>query len=105
MKRHEDLISHALPILSRNPYVQKVYLFGSCARNTENWNSDVDLFVIVDDAISNKEIRGLQTSAVPDDFRLPEVDIVVYRSGSLDETSFFISQTEQDRRLLYEKLL
>ena len=105
MKRHDDLISYVLPILSDNPFVQKVYLFGSCARNTETWGSDVDLFVVVDDSISDQEIRQLQTSAVPDDFRLPEVDIVVYRTSSLSEPSFFISQTERDRRLLCEKLL
>ena len=105
MKRHDELVAYALPRLAQNDFVQKVYLFGSCARQTETWDSDVDLFVVVDDAITDREIRQLQLSAVPEDYRMPEVDIAVYRNSSLNDTSFFVSQTQSDWRLLYEKLL
>jgi len=105
MQRHVELINHAVSVLTASPNVQRVYLFGSCARGDESWSSDVDLLVVVDDSIVDTDIRLLSMSCIPDDSRTPELDIAVYRESTLATDTFFLQQARQDWRLLYENLL
>ena len=47
-ERHQEAIEYALNILSANPYksyIDKIYMFGSCARKEQRYTSDVDLLV------------------------------------------------------------
>lgn len=48
--RHKKAIIYAMKQIQCSElaeYVEKIILYGSCARGTENWNSDVDLCVIL----------------------------------------------------------
>ena len=47
-KRQAAALEYALDQLHRSdiaPYIEKVYLYGSCAKGEENWDSDVDIFI------------------------------------------------------------
>ena len=100
MQRHDKLISFAVDKLTANPVVKNIYLFGSCSRGDEAWSSDVDLFVVVDDAATNREIRLLSCEAVPEEFECPELDVCVYRESSLRNDTFFHQQVKKDWRQL-----
>lgn len=53
-KRHRDAIIYALQQLKSfelSPYIEKVYLYGSCARGEEKWSSDVDLCIILKESV------------------------------------------------------
>ena len=105
MQRHDNLISHVLNVLNTNPIVKNIYLFGSCARCEESWSSDVDLLVVVDDSATDTGLRQISTECVPENYRAPELDIVIYREASLRSESFFLDCIRKDWRLLYENVL
>lgn len=47
-KRHNAALDYALEQMKKSdisPFIEAVYLFGSCARGQEKWESDVDLLV------------------------------------------------------------
>ncbi len=47
-KRHQGALNYALSQISRSPiapYVETLLLFGSCAKKTEHFESDIDLFL------------------------------------------------------------
>ena len=100
MQRHDELIAFAVDRLASNPAVKNIYLFGSCSRKEENWSSDVDLFVVVDDATPDCEIRLMSNEIVPEDYRCPELDVVVYRKSSLEKDTFFLQQVKKDWKVL-----
>ena len=75
--------------------ISKVYLFGSCARGTDNENSDIDFFVV-----PNKNLSLLKQSSLlvncKEKFN-KDVDIVV-DDGSEDN---FIKNINKDKILVY----
>ena len=106
MERHDRALAYALDYLKTERCVRAVYLFGSCARGTEKYLSDIDLFVVVEDETTNDMIRHIANNGLPYIHGLPEVDITVYRQGTLDNTeSFFLKGVKRDWRLLYEHVL
>lgn len=55
-KRHRDAIIYALQQLKSfelSPYIEKVYLYGSCARQEERWDSDIDLCIILKESVKD----------------------------------------------------
>lgn len=65
------------------PYAKNLYLYGSCARQSQSYLSDVDLFLVVDDTcdarLFHEEIFILRGSVIPEDTSLPEVDLYAVR--------------------------
>lgn len=63
------------------PFVQKVYLYGSCARHEQTYTSDVDLFLELDkdfDLEKHKtDVLLLKSTVSPLDIGEPEVDLKV----------------------------
>ena len=96
MLRHNQLLDDVLPKLQGHKLVKQIYLFGSCARKEEEWASDVDLLLIVDDKATDREIRLLSHECYPDDFSVPELDIVVYRESSMSSRNFFLQQVQKE---------
>lgn len=83
-QRSQRSIQHAISEIRKSPicpYVKTVYLYGSCARKSQNYNSDVDLFLILNDEVDAEEIRDdiyiLKSKVSPGDLSLPEVDLKV----------------------------
>ena len=53
-KRHQDAVYYAISKLKDYPlapYIETIYLYGSCARGEEKWNSDVDLCIILKESV------------------------------------------------------
>lgn len=67
-------------------YVKKIYLYGSCARKEQKFNSDVDLFMELSDNFDIEKYRNtiiiLKGSVSPLDSALPEVDLKVVIGNS-----------------------
>ena len=53
-KRHRDAVSYAINQLNDYPlasYIKEIYLYGSCARGEERFDSDVDLCIILKESV------------------------------------------------------
>lgn len=55
--------------------IEKIYLYGSCARNEARYESDVDLYIELNEDVPAADIRELKIKCNPEDWRLPDVDI------------------------------
>lgn len=84
-KRHQEAAQYALEQIKQSkvfPYVKALILYGSCAKKQEQWNSDVDLFLLLDPDMRNQEemhrnLRLLRSDVTTDDISMPEVDLHV----------------------------
>lgn len=83
-KRTNISLKYALSTLQKSnisPFVKHVYLYGSCARNEQNYNSDVDILVELTDDINVEKYRSdvisLKGKVSPTDLELPIVDMHV----------------------------
>lgn len=63
------------------PYVQSLYLYGSCARKEQTCDSDVDLFLVLSPSIDKElyfeDMLVLRSKVTPTDSSLPEVDLQI----------------------------
>lgn len=83
--RNSDLsIRYAVEKIKQSPiapYVENLYLYGSCARKTQNYNSDVDLFLVLSESIDRDmyydDMLMLKSKVSPTDTTLPEVDLKI----------------------------
>lgn len=60
--KQKKAITFALKTIQKSellPYIDKVILYGSCARGSEKWNSDVDLCIILKQ--ESKQLPDLST--------------------------------------------
>lgn len=83
-KRQQTALEYALGVIKRSPvypFIENLYLYGSCSRASEKWESDVDLFMELSPAISAHDLkiplRLLKTEVMTDDFNDPEVDLKI----------------------------
>lgn len=58
-------------------YIKKICLYGSCARNEQRADSDIDLYLELEAGVPMKELRALKISCNPDDWRLPDVELKI----------------------------
>lgn len=62
-------------------FVQKIYVYGSCARKEQSYTSDVDLFIEFapdfDINTYKDELNDLRGHVSPTDLELPEIDLHV----------------------------
>lgn len=82
--RSEKTIAYAINRIKEStiaPYVKHLYLYGSCSRCTQNFNSDVDLFLELVDEFDSEQYRDevirLKGIVSPKDIHSPEVDLKV----------------------------
>lgn len=83
--RHQQALDYALQQIRTSPvfpYVTGVYLFGSCAKQKETENSDVDLLLEVNlpeemDEDLRSALRLLKTEITSDDWEAPDVDLII----------------------------
>lgn len=78
-------IEQILNINKENPIIQSIWVFGSCARSEEKYNSDVDILCIVNKT-GNEErriMRRMRSLSINPNINYPEVDLVFkYNNGN-----------------------
>ncbi|MFR3139016.1 MAG: nucleotidyltransferase family protein [Lacrimispora saccharolytica] len=80
--RHKQALRYAMEKISCSPlapYVNELYLYGSYARGTQTWESDVDLLLTLDANAPNlkKEIIKLKAEVSQDGIDDVQVDLKV----------------------------
>lgn len=82
--RSRRSISYALNIIRRSPvapYIQALYLYGSCARGEQTYNSDVDLFMVLSPDFNTNKYKNdvilLKSAISPASLEMAEVDLNV----------------------------
>ena len=77
-------IKYAINVIKSSriaPYIHGLYLYGSCARKEQNYDSDVDLFLVLSPELDRKyygdDILILKSKVTPPDTSLPEVDLKI----------------------------
>lgn len=84
-KPHQEALEYALDVIRKSPlfpYVVGIYLFGSCAKKTENPDSDVDLLLELSPSANLTEelrvpLRLLKSDVMTDSLDDPEVDLKI----------------------------
>ena len=81
-ERSKKSIDYAISIIKESrifPFVDKLLLYGSCARQDQRYDSDVDLFLVlkpnIDLDVYRDDLIRLKGDVSPVDFDLPEVDL------------------------------
>lgn len=92
------------------PYIDKIILYGSSARGEENWSSDVDIFLILNDETPRVAIRALHELKgtfldAPFDEKLARVDLhsTFISTWENKNQDFFFCQIKKDGIILWEK--
>jgi predicted nucleotidyltransferase len=88
-----------------NDYVDAVVLFGSKARGDDDYISDIDVLVIIDDCSESKLI--LLKKELVKDLNMPINWISVYRRSSIEDMrkygSYFLWHIKSEGKILYSK--
>jgi predicted nucleotidyltransferase len=90
----ERVLSKIIPIVSVEPSIDKVILFGSRARGDNKPNSDIDL------ALEGTNIPLRISTKLRDAAGLYKLDIV--RLGELDDGELLF-EIQQDGKVIYER--
>lgn len=84
LERSRKTISYAIDQIQKSPlapFVQNIYLYGSCARKEQKYGSDVDLFLELSPKVNREELQHemtlLKANVTPLDDSLPEVDLKI----------------------------
>lgn len=84
VKRSEQSIQYAINQIqasSISPYVKRIILYGSCARKTQSYQSDVDLLLELDTDMDTEkyhnDIMQLKGCVSPKNLDDPEVDLKI----------------------------
>ena len=98
-KRSLISINYAIAQIKQSkiaPFVQDLYLYGSCARNEQDYNSDVDLLLELSDDIDLDKYRSdlliLRSKVMPISDDLPEVDLRIEIGDKWKNSSLFFYQ-------------
>ncbi len=105
MNRHEKSLQYALDKLKNSDYsdyISCVYLYGSCSREDYKFNSDIDLFVCVHENTPAAILRKMRSDVINDDYTLPEVELMVSKSGLYSVSRQFNENLQKEAVLLWE---
>lgn len=92
-------------------YINKIYLYGSCARNEQTFYSDIDLFIVLKENISDDEfwkvksvLSGECMLCVSDAANDADIDIHYTKNSEwYSANDFFYEQIRKDCILLWER--
>ena len=105
MRRHEKSLQYALQQLKSDDYsiyIRSVYLYGSFSRKEHKYDSDVDLFVCVQENTPTKVIARMRSAVINDDYTLPEVELKISKSGLFSSSRQFDENLQKEALLLWE---
>jgi predicted nucleotidyltransferase len=110
--RQQQALEYALRQIEQSslfPYISSIILFGSCAREEQNFESDVDLFLVLD--ISKNDFENIKQDIIylrgtisPVEATAPEVDvkITIGNSWETDDSTIYYF-IRKDGKLLWKK--
>ena len=92
-------------------YINKIYLYGSCARNEQTFYSDIDLFIVLKENINDDEfwkvksvLAGECMLCVSDAANDADIDIHYTKNSEwYSANDFFYEQIRKDCILLWER--
>lgn len=95
--RHKKALRYAMVKISQSklaPYIHELYLYGSYARGTQKWESDVDLLLTLEENAPDlkKEIIRLKSEVSRDDLDAVMVDLKVLYGDSWKTSSILYYQ-------------
>lgn len=105
--RHMEALQYAMNVISQSaiaPYVEELYLYGSCAKGTQGWNSDVDLLLVLstDAAYLKREVIQLKGQVSKDDIYAVDVDLkVAYGQDWKKNTMLYYKNIAREGRKLW----
>lgn len=103
--RHAQSLQYALNVLKQQKYkryIRAIYLYGSCARCEQKFDSDVDVFLFLDDDIPANLIREMRSDVIPD-YTLPEVEIKFSKTNEFSTSYHFNKNIERDCKLIWKR--
>jgi predicted nucleotidyltransferase len=115
LKRHQDTINLVKKYImnQQKSFILKGILYGSCARDEADYDSDVDILIVIDDAyVDKKEIKDFERKMRSDcsifedqDGKYyPEVDIHFVLKSSYDkEESTYLKEIRKDGIVIYDR--
>ena len=100
-----EIVDHVVGTIVRALDPEKIMVFGSCAREERQWDSDLDLFVVMGTELPFVD-RSLKIRNLFERVPCP-LDIVVYTPEEVaywrDVPSSFVHQVLVEGRLLYDR--
>lgn len=105
-ERHRKAVERCLSLIleenqKKKLQIERIILFGSCARGESRYESDIDLLLLVKEVPEGKEIRKLKMKL--GDIIAPEVDVKISTSNSFENSSdFFMSRIKKDGVTLWK---
>lgn len=106
MNRHSKSLQHALQVLRQDKYakyINAIYLYGSCARGTQKYDSDIDLLLMVQADTPKAILRQMQIEVMPEEIDLPPVELKISMGDTFSDSSQFNENIKRDGRLLWER--
>lgn len=80
MTKFDQALAYAIEEIGKwkyRDYIKKICLYGSCARNEQRADSDVDLYLELENGVPVNELRMLRIRCNPDDWKLPDVELKI----------------------------
>ena len=113
-ERHQRTLNKYISSVLNNEfvkYINKIYLYGSCARNEQTFYSDIDLFVVLKEDINDNEfwkiksvLSGECMLCVSDAANDADIDIHYTKNSEwYSANDFFYEQIRKDCILLWER--
>lgn len=107
MTKFDQALEYAIQEIGNWKYkncIEKIYLYGSCARSEQKPDSDIDLYIELGIEVPEEEIRNLKIQCNPDDWKLPDVDMKFdIHNSVLEKDDLFHKNIRNEGILLWEK--
>lgn len=107
MTKFDQALDYAIQEITDWKYrdrINKIYLYGSCARKEEQVDSDIDLYIELDVEIPAADIRDIKVKCNSGDWKLPDVDVKIGAgANALAAADLFHRNIKKDGIVLWEK--
>lgn len=84
------------------PGLQRVYLFGSCARNEVRSTSDIDILIVTEKKLQDRGLAADIRWTLDDEKDGVRTDVVFMNEETKVEASVFHAELDRDKKLILE---
>ncbi len=97
-------IEHDLQYILQKPLpgLREIYLFGSAARGEVRSTSDIDLLIVTEKRMTDRELAADIRWTLDEDIDGVRTDVVYTNKEAKKEQSVFKKELERDRKLILE---